>query len=111
MGSSSDSSATTDSNHVITLDELKGFYVSAQGQSVTAADIVRVLDVVIPAISSEDSSATDLNTALIALRDLVVVNTKEIEYLHRLIGLLTLEFVNQGFEIGNKELLKELNKL
>lgn len=56
----------------------------------------------------EDSTTVE---SITALRRQVALNTIEIEYLHRLIGLLVLELTEQGVKIESEELINELNKI
>ncbi len=49
-----------------------------------------------------------LNAILTALTRQTIVNSQEILFLHRLIALLTLEILNQGVKIEDKELIENL---
>lgn len=94
---------------VITASELKGYYEKMGGQPTTAADAVRILDVILDRDASEDLTVADIRSAITALRDSVVVLSSQIENLHRLNGLLYAELIEQGVTIENEELLNELN--
>lgn len=94
----------------ISLTELKDIYESAKGQFVTAADIVRTLDTIINS-PSNTLTPSQIQSAIKAIRDLVVINTDEIQCLHTLMGLLVLELTEQGVKIESKELIDELKYL
>lgn len=106
MGADGASSSTTPTP--ITTSELKGYYTSAGKQATSAADIVRVLDVILDRDSEEDLTVAEIEDSLTALRDAVLVNTKDILYLHTLLAKLIFELTEQGIKIKNKELLNEL---
>lgn len=110
MGSADESSSIErEENQELSASELKNIYTSAGGQLTTAADAVRILDVIIENTSSENATNAELLSAISALRNLVIINTREIEYLHRLNGLLIFELTEQGIKIESEELLTELN--
>lgn len=56
----------------------------------------------------EDSTSID---SITALRRQVLINTREIDNLHYLIGLLLFELVEQGVKIESEDLINELNNI
>lgn len=56
----------------------------------------------------EDSTSID---SITALRRQVLINTREIDNLHYLIGLLLFELIEQGVKIESEELINELNNI
>lgn len=103
---------TTDSTFtpiVETADYYKQFYQSAGGQNATSADLVRILGAILNRDAGENLEIADINSALKALTDSVVLLNSQIEYLNRLNGLLIFELIEQGIKIESKELIEELN--
>lgn len=109
--SSSDGSADSDTLTPIaeTPSYYKQFYTSAEGQNVTAADLVRILGSIISTNSADELTISEIQTALGLLSDSIVLLNSQIEYLHRLNGLLIFELIDQGIKIQSKELIEELN--
>lgn len=105
MGSTSSTSAEAD---IVTTLELKSIYQAAGGQSISAADAVRILESILSRDSSEDLTISEIRSALEALRDLINVNTKEILNLNTLLAKLIFALIEQGVKIQDKELLNEL---
>ena len=88
--------------------ELRDIYQPMRSQDARIADIVRILDSIIDRDTEEDLTIEEVETSITSLRDLIVANTREILYLHNLIGLLVFELLEQGIEIKDKKLLNEI---
>ena len=95
------------SEHILTAEELKDIYNRGVGNAAYLGDIVRVLDAIIDRDSGEDATVDTLETDITTLASLLAKNTKEILYLHNLVGLLVFELLKQGIEIEDKRLLNE----
>jgi len=104
---SADSTTTTETT-IPNAEELKAIYEPIRNQDARIADAVRILDAIIARDTEEDLSTAELLASIEALRNLIIGNTKEILYLHNLIGKLVFELVDQGIEIQSKELINEL---
>ena len=92
----------------LSAEQIKEIYDVAPGNTAYLVDLSRILDAIISRDASEDTTVETLSTDISALANLIAINSKQILYLHRLIGLLVFELVNQGIEIESKELLNEL---
>ncbi len=62
-------------------------------------------------IPLDDDEGINAATSLVlqSLQSQIDKNNEEIEYLHRLIGLLVFELTDQGIKVEDKELINQIN--
>ena len=95
---------------IITTAELKSYYATMGRQNASAADAVRILDVILDRDAEEDLTIAEIESSLLALRSLIDINTKEIFRLNLLLAKLIFILFEQGIEIKDKELLNEMKQ-
>lgn len=105
-----DSAESPVDNRILDAAELKELYSYAINQDARVMDLLRVLDAIIARDSKEDLTTTDLLSAISSLRDLILANTKEIQYLHLLVAKLIYTLLQNDLEVDDKELLNEMNQ-
>lgn len=110
MGDSTDSSIPIAEVSPIGATELRGIYVNAGNQTASAVNIVSVIDLILDRDASTSATTDELLALISNLRDVIVVNTKEILAVNMLLAKLILALLKQGIEVDDKELLNELKK-
>lgn len=106
MASTGADSRPSDSK--ITLEQLRAYYELAKTSPASIEDIIRVMDLLSSISSSEEATTADLQAQIDILKQALLVNSSNILYLHRLIGLLTFELIEQGVKIESKELINQI---
>jgi len=91
-----------------TVDDLIAIYESIPGNTAYITDLLIALRAISARDANEDASVESLSDDIATLSALILANTREILYLHSLVGRLVLELIEQGIEIESKKLLQEL---
>lgn len=98
---------SADAPSSLTIEDLLKIYERLPGTTVYFTDLINILNSIAERDSSEDTTIGTLETDISALSSIIAKNTKEILYLHNLVGLLVFELLKQGIEIEDKRLLNE----